>query len=229
MFGRRKTDAPDATPTEDPMLSAKLASTAVFDGLVKPLKLTHGLPSQVIAAALGGLAGHACQGATLKGLASGDAAYAGLSIVEVGGKNGDQYLMGDAINRPVLEWQYSVWALVAGITEHMGFPIPDVHDIARHVSSTVGGEAFGVPRDLPAGAPTPRRMLSLWTLAESLTKNVAHPDYVPVAFALAYQRLAQTDNVADPSIDQGALARIMVESAVAMSKLRATTADLAPR
>lgn len=61
--------------------------------------------------AAGALAGHACQVATTSGIASNDPDYVGLSIVRVDGKNGDRYLMGDAINRPVLEWQYSVWAL----------------------------------------------------------------------------------------------------------------------
>lgn len=228
MFGRRKKE-PASTPEpprSESMANAGRVADVVFDGLVKPLKLERGMPSLVIAATLGALAGHACQLATLSGLANGSPDYAGLSIMEVGGKNGDSYLMGDAINRPVLEWQYSVWSLVAGINDKMGAPRPDRDELAGRVASTLGGDAFGVPRDLPAGAPTPRQMLGMWTFSEALVREVGHPDYVPVAFALAYQRLAQTDNEVDPSVDQAAMARIMVESAIAMSKLRATPAEL---
>lgn len=200
-------------------------STVVFDGLVKPLKLERGLPSPVIAMALGSLAGHACQVATLKGIAADSPDYRGLSIMTVEG-GGDRFLFGDAINRPVLEWQYSVWALVAGISQKIGAPMPDLHEMAGYVTSTAGSEAFGLPRDIPKGGPTARSLLSLWSLGEALCKDVPHPDYVPVTFALAYQRLVQTDNAADPTVDQLAMARVMMESAIAMSKLEATPAEL---
>ena len=65
----------------------------------------------------------------------------------------------------------------------------------------------------------------MWGLGDALAKDVT-PDYVPVAIALAYQRLAQTDHAVDPSVDLAAMARIMMESALAMSKLQATPADL---
>ena len=65
----------------------------------------------------------------------------------------------------------------------------------------------------------------MWGLGDALAKDVT-PDYVPVAIALSYQRLAQTDHAVDPSVDLAAMARIMMESALAMSKLQATPADL---
>jgi len=235
MFGRRKKDSggptpPQAAPTgpiaTDPLEAARRMSDVVFDTFVKPLKLQRGLASPVIAATIGALAGHACQVATVSGIANGNPDYRGLSIMTADGKNGDRYLVGDAINRPVLDWQYSVWALVAGITEKMGIPTPDVRELAGYVASTMGGDTFGIPRDLPAGAPTPRAMLSLWGLGDALAKDVPHPDYVPVTFTLAYQRLVQTDHAADPTVDLSAMARIVMESALAMSKLQATPADL---
>jgi len=235
MFGRGKKDAggtipPRAAPagpsTNDPLEAARRMSDVVFDTFVKPMKLQRGVASPVIAATIGALAGHACQVATVTGIANENPDYRGLSIMTVGGKNGDHYLMGDAINRPVLEWQYSVWALVAGVNQKMGVPIPDLHELASYVASTLGGDKFGIPRDLPAGAPTPRTMLSLCAVGDALVKDVQHPDYVPVTLALAYQRLAQTDNAVDPTADVSAMARIMIESALAMSKLIATPADL---
>lgn len=234
MFGRRKKDDGGSTPpgaapagpgAAEALEAARRMSDIVFDRLVKPMKLERGVPSPVIAAMLGALAGHACQVATLSGIADGDPSYAGLSIMAVDGRNGDNYLVGDAINRPVLDWQFSVWSLVAGVTERMGVPTPDLDELAGYVASTIGGDAFGIPRDLPAGSPTPRLSLVMWGLGDALAKDVT-PDYVPVAIALAYQRLAQTDHEVDPSVDLAAMARIMMESALAMSKLQATPADL---
>lgn len=235
VFGRRRNkDNPDPrlpqadeTPVlSDPLQFARLMSNKVFDGLVKPLKMQRGVPTPVIVATLGALAGHACQVATLRGIATNNPDYRDLSIVTVDGKDGDRYLMGDAINRPVMDWQYSVWALVAGITESLGAPRPDLHELAGYVASTVGTATFGVPRGLPSGGTAPRSALALWGLGEALANDIPHPDYVPVCFALAYQRLVQTDNAVDPAVDVAALARIMMESTIAMSKLDATPAEL---
>lgn len=235
MFGRRKdksnpeSELPqaDAIPVSaDPLQAARIMSDKVFDGLVKPLKLQRGVPTPVIVATLGALAGHACQVATLRGKATNSPDYRDLSIVTVEGANGEEYLMGDAINRPVMESQYSVWALVAGITEHLGVPHPDLHELVDYVVRTCGSATFGVPRDLPPGAADPRSALTLWSLGEALASDIPHPDYVPVCFALAYQRLVQTDHAVDPAVDVAALARIMMESTIAMSKLQATPAEL---
>ena len=235
LFGRRRNkDEPkprlpqaDKIPiSADPLPSTRLMSDKVFDGLVKPLKMERGVPTPVIVATLGALAGHACQVAALRGIAKNSPDYRDLSIITLQGQNGDRYLMGDAINRPVMEWQYSVWALVAGITESLGVPRPDLHELAGYVVSTGGTATFGIPRDLPSGVTTPRSALAMWSLGEALANDIPHPDYVPVCFALAYQRLVQTDNAVDPAVDVAALARIMMESTIAMSKLDATPAEL---
>ena len=226
MFGRRKANNTKDEPAIDPMTRARQMSDVVFDTFVKPMKLQRGLPSPVIAAMLGTLAGHAAQQAALHGLATQSPDYKDFTLVTVDGSNGDRYYFGDAINRPVLEWTYSVWALVGGVLKKMDVPFPDITEVVGHVASTVGSESFGVLRDLPQGAPTVRSLLSLWSAGEALSRDVPHPDYVPVTFALAYQRLAQTDNQVDPSVDQVAMARIMMESTLAASKLIATPADL---
>jgi len=226
MFGRRKDSPPAHASAVDPLTKARQMSDVVFDTFIKPMKLQRGLPSPVIAAMLGTLAGHAAQNAALHGLATNSPDYSEFTLVTVDGANGDRYYFGDAINRPVLEWTYSIWALVGGIVQKMAVPSPDVMEVVDHVASSVGTDAFGVLRDLPEGAPTVRSLLSLWPAGEALAKDVPHPDYVSVTFGLAYQRLAQTDNLVDPSVDQTAMARIMIESTLAASKLIASPADL---
>jgi hypothetical protein len=103
VFGRRRNkdepdpELPQADETRvsaDPLQSARLMSNTVFDGLVKPLKMQRGVPTPVIVATLGALAGHACQVATLRGIATDNPDYRDLSIITVQGKNGDRYLAG---------------------------------------------------------------------------------------------------------------------------------------
>ncbi|MGO4276739.1 hypothetical protein AB4Z22_44100, partial [Paenibacillus sp. TAF58] len=70
--------------------------------------------------------------------------------------------------------------------------------------------------------------LALWATWNARTADALESDYVPVAFAMAFQRLAQTDNAVDPTVDQAAMGRIMIESTLAMSKLQAPPRDLLP-
>lgn len=219
----------DSQPAPDDLAAARAMSDSVFDGFVKPMKLDRGVPSLVIASTLGALAGHASQIAALKGVAANDTNYAGLSLVSVETATGEQLLFGDAVNRPVLESPYSVWALVAGICQKMGIPVPDVAELAGHVAATLPSGSPWLPRDLPAGSQTPRSALRMWMVGEAVSKDVPHPDHVPVVFALAYQRLAQTDNAVDPSVDQAAMARVMMESTIAMSKVKASPEELGAR
>lgn len=206
----------------DQMALASRASDEVFDALVKPMKLQRGVPSAVIAHTLGALAGHACQRAALMGIGAGDPAYVRLSVLEITGANGDRYFAGDAINRPVMESPHSVWALVAGVTQKMGHPVPDLDRLVTRVASDMGTASFDRAIDLTADAPPARTLTSLFGIVTALGAKM-HLDAVPVAIALAYQRLAQTDNDVDPSVDVVALARIMMESTIAMSKLQLTT------
>lgn len=237
MFGRGKRTHTETASSGAPSLqneSERLAvagslSDSIFDNLVIPLKLERGFSSFVIAAVLGSLAGHACQVATIRGLKAGDPAFSGLSVATVEGANGDAYLYGDAINRPVLERDYSVWALVAGICREVSCTVPDIHELVGYVATTLGTKLFGMPRDLPSGPISPREALSLWEPWAADAENATTSDLVPIAFAMAYQRLAQTDNAVDPSVDQATLARIMMESTVAMSRLLLTPLDLATR
>lgn len=219
-------DPTNQSQQPDPVVAARLLSDQIFDNLVRPFKVERRIPSLQIASILGALAGHACQLAALKGLDSRDPNYAGRSLMLVGTTSGEELLFGDAINRPLLETPHSVWALVGGILHHMGFALPDPQELVDHVARTLPNGEPWLPRDLPPGSPTPRTALQLWGFGELIANSFPYPDYVPVVFALAYQRLAQTDNAVDPTVDQLAMARVMMESAIAMSKVQATPREL---
>lgn len=214
---------------EDPMVVAKRLSNTVFDLVVVPAKMQQGIPSPVIAQILGTLAGVASQFVALKALQDKDPAYAGLvtPLLTLGGKDGETYLYGDAINRPVLESPYSVWALVGGITQRMGKPVPDVEAIAALVAGRIGGPDFDRSPDLPPEAPRARDALPLTGLIGRFRHELPS-DHLPAVFALAYQRMVQTDNDVDPSVDVVQCARVMMHSTIAMSKLRHDLGVLTP-
>lgn len=205
---------------DDPLQRARLISNEVFDSVVKPLKLQGGLPSPYITSILGVLAGVSCQRAALAGLAAGDPKYRDLPnpILDVGLKDGTRLLFGDAINLPLLESQYSVWSLVAGILEHMGRPIFDIRQMAERKVGEAGTPAFERCVDLPQDGPPIPFALGWRQVATNLESRLPL-DYIPMVFAFAFQRLAQTDSAADPTVDVEACARTMMESAIVASKL----------
>lgn len=211
------------------MIVAKLLSDSVFDLVVIPAKMRRGIPSPVIAQMLGTLAGVSSQFVALKALQDKDPAYTALAtpLFTLGGKDGETYLFGDAINRPVLESPYSVWALVGGITQHMGKPVPDVEAIAASIAGRIGEPDFDRSPDLPPDAPRARDALPLAGLIGRFRHELPS-DHLPAVFALAYQRMVQTDNDADPSVDVVQCARVMMHSTIAMSKLRHDLGVLTP-
>lgn len=217
--GTPRPDVP-ALAADDPLRRARQLSDEVFDAVVKPLKLQGRLESAYIASILGVLAGYSCQRAALAGLAAGDPAYCDLPtpILDMGLKDGTHLLYGDAINRPLLESQYSVWALVGGILQHIGKPVFDVRALVARKTGEAGTPAFERCAGLPLDGPPIPFALGWRNVALDLESRLPR-DFVPMVFAFAFQRLAQTDAAADPSVDVELCARTMMESAIVASKL----------
>lgn len=210
----------DGPPGDDPLRRATVLADTVFDSVVKPLKLQGRLTSPYISSVLGVLAGFSCQRAALAGIAAGDPAYRDLPnpILDVRLKDGTRLLFGDAINRPLLESQHSVWALVGGVLQHLGRPVFDVRELVARKTQEAGTPAFERCADLPPDGPPIPFALGWRKVALDLEPQLPL-DLVPVVFALAFQRLAQTDAAADRSVDVELCARTMMESAIVASKL----------
>ncbi|MDR7080841.1 hypothetical protein J2X01_000110 [Arthrobacter ginsengisoli] len=230
MFGKfsRKNDGPQDGAASDPLPGAQLAGRIILERMLGSMKDARGVHVESLATALGALAGHACQVAALQGLSSGAAEYQGLSLMTVGGANGDEYCVGDAINRPLAESQYSVWGLVAGAANQHGGQVPDLNELFHHSASTLGGADFGLPRFAPgtsAGA-TPRSYLAMWdSLQASVRQAAPRPEQWPVAYGLAIQNLFA---MAAGQFDLGVLTRVVMDSAIATSKLHLPLPAAAP-
>ncbi|RYG22507.1 MAG: hypothetical protein EON93_25060, partial [Burkholderiales bacterium] len=108
---------------------------------------------ETMLSALGALAGFGCQAAVREAVKAGRINPKG-ALVEVTTNDGGTYYFGDQINQPLLEAQISVWKLIAGAAQHAGAKdLPDIIEIVRHVSATVGGGGFGVLRVDPKNQP----------------------------------------------------------------------------
>jgi hypothetical protein len=212
----------------DPMLAAKLGGRVILERLLGSMKDERGVHVESLATALGALAGRACQLAALEGLRSGASEYRGLSLMTAGGANGDEYFVGDAINRPLAESQYSFWGLVAGAAHQHGAQVPDLNELFQHSASTLGGEAFGLPRFAPGtnAGDTPRGYLALWEpLLPALRQAAPRQDQWPVAYGIAVQNLFA---MAEGHFDLGVLTRVVMDSAIGTSKLKLPVEPAAP-
>lgn len=203
----------------DPHIAAKIASGAIVERILTIMKDDKGIHVETAFAALGTLAGYACQQSAIEMVKDGSLETSQASIVSVNDKDGNTYLYGETINKPLLENRLSVWSLVAGAVQSYSEPLPDINEIVAHTTQSIGTTEFGKPR-LPDGHPIryqPKDLLQLWQPMKSEILDVLP---VPardwgVAFGLAIQSLIdQAKGVLQPSV----AATIAMECAIPMSK-----------
>ena len=206
---------------EKPLLGAQIAGKEIFQNIFTMAKNDRGVQVEVVATILGGLAGRACLLAGLSGQAGDDPALNTLTLNTISTTNGGTYLAGDAINLPLAEGPYSVFALIAGYLQSMGEPIPDAHEYFVHSVQSLGGPTFGVPRFAPGtGVPsTPLEYAdALWpNVSGSLRRYAPAPQLWPTSYGVAIQQLLEMAKSA--GFDLQVLVRVVMDSALAVSKV----------
>lgn len=213
-------DAVRARSKEDPFVGAKVGAKEVFQRVLVGLKDAKGVHIESLLVALGALAGYACQAslraqALIKGLPPDSPFHV------VGTKDGKRYYFGDPLNNLLAGDQHSVWSVVGGAAQHAGASeFPDLNEIFQHTSTVLGSDQFGVPRmpdgknagDLPASY-----LKALWPhLFPTVKLLCPDPAHWPLLFGLAVQEAVYAGKEA---IDPGVAFRIVMESAVPMSKI----------
>ena len=180
----------------------------------------QGIHIESLLCSLGAMAGFGCQIAIREGLIKTGKLPLDKAFVFAKTNDGGIYYFGDQLNQPLLEAPMSVWAQVAGAVQHVGKPVPDIHDIVRFVSSTVGGPEFGTLRVSQEHQPMETPIQSLkkhWAAAYKLVKSqTGDPLFTGWYFALAAQQLIiEGKDIIDATI----ASQIVMESAVAMAKI----------
>jgi hypothetical protein len=179
-----------------------------------------GIHAESLIICLGALAGYACQVSVRQNAALPGADLRKHALMAVDASDGTTHFHGDALNLPLIQSPLSVWALVSRTVEKLGEPLPDIDDIASHVTETLGTRAFGSPR-VSAGHG-PRRpavvyLRQVWPQIFPIAQRFCRkPAEMPVLFGIALQRAIEaTRDVLDPKLS----ASIAMECAVAMSKV----------
>ncbi len=205
----------------DPLIGLKMGAREVNNALIQGMRTSKGVHIESYLTALGALAGYACQMSVRETTrARGLTTEENHLLVATDGPDGKRYFFGDALNKPLAEGPYSIWALAAGGAQKMGGKLPDIGEIFQHVSSTVGSREFGVPR-LPEDRQPSERPLdyvrALWPallpVARPFCETAAE---WPILFAIAIQ---ESIFMAKDVIEPGLAVTVVMESAVPMSKV----------
>lgn len=209
---------------EDPLVGAKIGSKEIFQRMLESLKDSKGVHVESLLTALGALAGYACQAnlraqALIKGMPE----TAPFQVVST--KDGKQYYFGDPLNNAIAGSQYSVWGVVGGAAQHAGAQeFPDLNEIFQHTASVLGSESFGIPRvpDAHKAGSTPLNYLKRhWPeLLPSVKLFCPNPADWPLLYSLAIQEAIYAGKAA---VEPGMAFRIVMESAVPMSKVDLAT------
>ena len=204
----------------DPLIKVKIGGKEIFHRIVSGLKDERGVHIESLLALLGALAGYACQFSVREQNVKSGAKSAPSGLTMVTGADGRKYYFGSALNKLLAEDRYSVWSLTAGTIEQLGKPLPDLTDIFKHATATVGSAQFGVPR-LPEGHGTgslPINYLNaFWPKVLPIAQRFCEePAHLPMVFALAIQHaILMGKDVIDPTL----AGTIAMECAVPMSKV----------
>jgi hypothetical protein len=184
------------------------------------LRDDDGIHAESLLTCVGALAGYACQVSVRQAAALPGANSAKFALTVVHAGDGRTFFEGDALENVLIESPLSVWSFVRRAVQKLDEPLPDIEEIARHVSKTVGTRAFGVARvraEHRARLPAIVYLRQIWPqILPIAQKFCCRPGQLPVVFGIALQRaIEQTEGKLSPTLG----ARIAMESAVAMSKV----------
>lgn len=208
-----------AIKPEDPLIGPKVAGKEIAQRLINGYRTDKGVHIETILTALGSMAGYACQASIREEFVKSGKLQEGQAFAIAETKDGKHFFFGDMLNKPLAESQYSVWSLAAGAAQQLGKPVPDVGDIFKHVSATIGSPEFGIPRipedhrsDLPISF-----LKVLWPDFLPVVQQLCtSPSEWPIAFAMAIQQVIL---MGKDAIDPSMAVSIVMESAIPMSKV----------
>jgi hypothetical protein len=196
---------------------------AMLELLLAELATDKGVKIETLLTTLGAAAGFACQmiireEMIAKGVVSEEDAFVTIDTTD-----NNTYYSGDLLNEGLAEpkpGNLSVWSLVGGAPNHLGKEVPDIVDIFRHTSATMGSPEYGRPR-VPAGNQPEERaevlLAKYWNVLRNL--QVTYRGSVGtmhlMTAQLAQRVIINNQNVIDPTL----AAQVVMEAAVPMSKM----------
>jgi hypothetical protein len=183
---------------------------------------------ETMLSALGAVSGFGCQMAIREAFIKTGKVSEQRAFMVVGTKNGEKYYFGDLLNQPIASpKQISVLTLVSGGAVKAGAKpesLPNTDDIFKHTAQVVGTKEFGIPRiptnHFPKELPI-QSLRATWNDIENIQKkNEIDPEFLGWMPAQAAQKIIiKYKDKIDPSL----AAKIVMESAIPMSKVDPNT------
>lgn len=103
----------------NPVVHLKIGAEELVQRLLASMKTERGVHIESLLGVLGSLAGFGCIDSTLKQVAAMGRSSRDCGIVDVETSDGNRYYLGDPINDLLAGSDLSLWALVAGIVNHL--------------------------------------------------------------------------------------------------------------
>ncbi len=131
----------------NPVGSLKMGAEELVQRLLAGMKSERGVHVESLLGILGSLAGFCVIDSVLKQAGASGRSSRECGIMAVETTDGSRYYIGDPVNHMLAGTDLSLWALVAGMINHLGSQeYPDFAEISGYVASTFGGPEFGRPR-----------------------------------------------------------------------------------
>jgi hypothetical protein len=217
----------------DGEIEANIAIGSLRDSLLGWLTTERGVHVETLMTVVGALAGFAAQHAVWEQLRTAGKPLA-KDAFGVATASGEKFYFGDLLNGyliPEGARDWTLWGFAAAAAVEAGLPeadLPDYADMFRHVTSTIGTADFGIPRSPPEHRPhiLPRAALGMfWPRTVFILlrtdgpgpdpKGVAPEHWTAILALVAHQYILMSKDVLDP----GLCLRMLMESAIAMSKI----------
>ncbi len=211
--------------TTNPLAQVQIAANQLVQQLSTTLKSTNtkeGEQAESLIVILSSLAGFSCQMAVREAIIKKGGIPFEQALTTIETKDGAQFFTGDVLYDPLIKTQHSVYSIVGGGVQQLTqIEALDLNEIITHVTSTIGGENFGIPR-LPEGYhaadDTPINYIKrFWPeFFPFIEKNCSNPLQWHILFSLALQNvIVKNKNEINPN----SAFKVIMEIAISMSKI----------
>lgn len=238
-FRKSKSQAPGAEAAEFPWgpddeIIANSAIGNLRDNLLAAMKDEQGVHTESLMVAIGAIAGFAAAYAVWETMIKTAKAQLMKDLHVLQGANGATYYSGDILNAILLPQagsRHTIWEYVGGGAIKAGVArenLPDIEGIFAHVAGTIGSDRFGVvrvPDDHQPAFTAHEALMAVWPRTKDMLgstqapgaegRSLAIEHWPAVAGIVAQQFIVMAKDVLDPALS----AHIVMESAIAMSKI----------
>jgi hypothetical protein len=218
----------------DGEIEANLAIGSLRDSLLAWLTTDRGVHVETLMTVVGSLAGFAAQQAVWDQIRKAGKPVPKDGFAVATTASGEKFYFGDLLNGyliPEGARDWTLWGFAAAAAVEAGLPetaLPDYADIFAHVTRTIGTLDFGIPRVSEDHRPhiMPKAALgTFWPRAKSILERTDGPGPDPKGVAVEHWPAViglvarQFILMSKGALDPGLSLRLVMESAIAMSKI----------